>query len=156
MNATIPAAKRRTLAITGGCYTFLATGADTANAYTLLEAYVPPHDPGPPPHVHSREEEAFFVLEGELTLTVDGRDQVLGRGGFCIGPRGVPHRFRNDGVVPARFLVLATPAGIEHFFAEIGTPWADPQQLPPPPTPADIERIITASPRHGITILPVR
>jgi len=54
------------VAVVGDVYRFLATGEDTNGKYALLEAIVPPGG-GPPPHVHSREEEGFYILEGEIT-----------------------------------------------------------------------------------------
>ena len=55
----------RTVAVVGDVYRFLATGEDTNGKYALWEALVPPGG-GPPPHVHSREEEGFYVLDGEI------------------------------------------------------------------------------------------
>ena len=60
----------RTVAVVGDVYRFLATGDDTNGKYALWEAIVPPGG-GPPPHVHSREEEGFYILEGEITLQID-------------------------------------------------------------------------------------
>ena len=59
----------RTIAVVGDVYRFLATGEDTNGKYALWEAVVPPGG-GPPPHVHSREEEGFYILEGEITVQV--------------------------------------------------------------------------------------
>jgi mannose-6-phosphate isomerase-like protein (cupin superfamily) len=61
----------RTIAVVGDVYRFLATGDDTNGKYALFEALVGPGG-GPPPHVHSREEEGFYVLEGEITFTING------------------------------------------------------------------------------------
>ena len=63
------AAEGRTIAVVGDVYSFLATGDDTDGKYAMFEAIVPPGG-GPPPHVHSREEEGFYVLEGAVTLRV--------------------------------------------------------------------------------------
>jgi len=65
----------RTVAVVGDVYRFLATGEDTNGKYALWEALVPPGG-GPPPHVHSREEEGFYILEGEITFTVNGERVV--------------------------------------------------------------------------------
>jgi len=61
------ATEGRTIAVVGDVYRFLATTADTDGKYAMWEAFVPPGS-GPPPHVHSREEESFFILEGEITV----------------------------------------------------------------------------------------
>lgn len=70
--------------------TFLATGEDTNGKYALWEALVPPGG-GPPPHVHSEEQEGFFVLEGEITFTIDGKRLVAAEGMFANMPVGTPH-----------------------------------------------------------------
>src|SRR5262249_32876090 len=69
------AGEGRTIAVVGDVYRFLATGEDTDGKYALWEAFVPPGG-GPPPHVHSREEEGFYVLEGEITFVVGDRRHV--------------------------------------------------------------------------------
>ena len=70
-------AEGRTIAVVGDVYRFLATGEDTNGKYAMWEAVVPPGG-GPPPHVHSREEEGFYVLEGEIKLTVGGTQSSPG------------------------------------------------------------------------------
>ena len=65
----------RTVAVVGDVYRFLATGEDTNGKYALWEAIVPPGG-GPPPHVHSREEEGFYILEGEITLQIGDKRLV--------------------------------------------------------------------------------
>ncbi len=84
----------RTVAVVGDIYRFLATGEDTDGKYAMWEAIVPPGS-GPPPHVHSREEEGFFVLEGEVTFQV-GDDRIVAKAGtFANMPIGTPHSFKN-------------------------------------------------------------
>ena len=85
----------RTIAVVGDVYRFLATGEDTNGKYALWEAIVPPGG-GPPPHVHSREEEGFYVLEGEITFTVGGERIVATAGMFANMPVGTPHSFKNE------------------------------------------------------------
>jgi mannose-6-phosphate isomerase-like protein (cupin superfamily) len=80
----------RTLAVVGDVYRFLATGEDTDGRYALWEAIVPPGG-GPPPHVHSREEEGFYILEGEITLQIGGERLVATPGTFANMPVGTPH-----------------------------------------------------------------
>src|SRR3954454_20158727 len=88
-------AEGRTVAVVGDVYRFLATGEETDGKYALWEAIVPPGG-GPPPHAHSREQEGFYVLDGEITLTVDGERTVAAAGTFANMPVGVPHAFRNE------------------------------------------------------------
>src|SRR2546423_7935948 len=79
----------RTVAVVGDVYRFLATGEDTNGRYALWEALVPPGG-GPPPHVHSREEEGFYVLEGEITFTVNGERVVATAGRVSNQSAGTP------------------------------------------------------------------
>src|SRR5438874_5007855 len=88
-------AEGRTVAVVGDVYRFLATGADTNGTYALWEAIVPPGG-GPPPHVHSREVEGFYVLEGEIMFTVGSERVVATAGIFANIPIGMPHSFRNE------------------------------------------------------------
>src|SRR4051794_20081851 len=113
----------RTVAIVGDVYRFLATGEETNGRYALWEAVVPPGG-GPPPHVHSREEEGFFVLEGEITFQIAGERAVATAGTFASMPVGTPHSFKNESGRPARMLISVAPAGLEKMFFEVGVPVA--------------------------------
>src|ERR1700682_5235881 len=109
----------RTIAVVGDVYRFLATGDDTNGKYALWEAIVPPGG-GPPPHVHSREEEGFYVLEGEITLMIDGKPLVAPAGMFANLPVGILHSFKNETDRPAKMLISIAPAGLEKMFFEFG------------------------------------
>jgi mannose-6-phosphate isomerase-like protein (cupin superfamily) len=93
-------------------------GEVTHGAYSVIEYEHAAGAPGPPAHVHARHEEAFRVLEGELTLDVDGRTVTLGPGEYAMVPRGAVHRPYNTGAVPVRFLFITSPA-LDGFFAEM-------------------------------------
>src|SRR6476660_3334993 len=94
----------RTVAVVGDVYRFLATGEDTNGEYALWEAIVLPGG-GPPPHVHSREEEGFYILEGEITYQI-GEDRIVATAGmFANMPVGTPHSFKNESTRPARMLI---------------------------------------------------
>src|SRR6187549_3805839 len=114
----------RTIAVVGDVYRFLATGDDTNGKYAIWEAIVPPGG-GLPPHVHSREEEGFYVLEGEITLTVNGKKSVAKAGTFANMPVGVPHAFKNESDRPAKMLISVAPAGLEKMFFEFAVPLPD-------------------------------
>ncbi|NNM31739.1 MAG: cupin domain-containing protein [Gemmatimonadetes bacterium] len=104
----------------GDAYRFLATGAETGGAYFMLEATVPPGG-GPPPHIQTREEEGFYVLEGTVEfLAGEGRKLSAGPGTMIHVPRGVLHSFRNQTDEVARMLIWFAPAGIEQMFLEVG------------------------------------
>ena len=141
----------RTIAVVGDVYRFLATGEDTSGKYALFEALVSPGG-GPPPHVHSREEEGFYVLEGEITFFVDDQRFVAGAGMFANMPVGTPHSFRNEGGKPARMLISLAPAGLEKMFFEVGVPVPPGATTAAPPAQEEIERLLAAAPRYGIEI----
>lgn len=143
-------AEGRTIAVVGDVYRFLATGDETDGKYAMFEAFVGPGG-GPPPHIHSREEESFYVLEGEITFTV-GDQQIVARAGtFANMPIGSLHSFKNATDKPARMLISVAPAGLDRMFLEVGVPvkWGD---TPPPPTMAEIEKLLAVAPNYGIEI----
>jgi quercetin dioxygenase-like cupin family protein len=142
----------RTIAVVGDVYRFLATGEDTDGKYAMWESIVPPGG-GPPPHVHSREEEGFYVLEGEITFTVGDKRVVAATGTFANMPVGTPHSFKNESDRPARMLVSVAPAGLERMFFEFGVPVEQGATTAPPPTKAEIEKLLEVAPRYGIEVI---
>lgn len=141
----------RRVGIVGDVYRFLATGDETDGRYATFEAIVPPGS-GPPPHVHSREEESFLVLEGELMFWLGDERIVAGAGTFLNMPVGSLHCFRNESTKTARMLISVAPAGLEQMFFEVGQPLASDAEVAPPPSQADIERLLGAAPRYGVDI----
>ena len=141
----------RTVIVVGDVYRFLATGEETGGKYALWEAVVPPGG-GPPPHVHSREEEGFYVLEGEITFTVGEERLIAPAGTFANMPIGTLHAFRNESNRPARMLISVAPAGLEQMFFDCGTPAPTGTTTAPPPTQAEIAKLLEVAPRYGIEI----
>ena len=141
----------RTIAVVGDVYRFLATGEETNGKYALIEAIVPPGG-GPPPHVHSREEEGFYILQGEITFQVDDKRMVATAGMFANMPVGTPHSFKNESTKSARMLISVAPAGLEKMFFEVGVPLPEGSTTALPPTKAEIEKLLTIAPRYGIEI----
>ena len=137
--------------VVGDRYTFLLTGADTGGTHAVFEFYVPAGS-GSPPHVHRREDEAFYIIDGEFEFTVAGKPVRVAAGGFLLGRRGVPHNFKNIGATPGRMVVTVTPAGLEGFFSEIGTRLATPDAAPTLPTPEDIQKLLRTAPKYGLEI----
>jgi mannose-6-phosphate isomerase-like protein (cupin superfamily) len=82
----------------------------------IVESVMPPGAAGPPLHTHHFDE-AFYVLEGVLTFHLDGELVEVGAGELAFAPGGEPHTFTNRGDVPARYLIVCTPAGFEREFA---------------------------------------
>lgn len=142
----------RTIAVVGDVYRFLATSDETHGKYALWEAIVPPGG-GPPPHVHSREEEGFYVLEGEITFTIDGQRVVAQAGTFANMPVGTSHSFKNESRSTARMLISVAPAGLEQMFFEVGVPLKDGATEALPPTQDEIDRLIALAPRYGVELL---
>lgn len=156
MNMThLPTLKKagegRTIGVVGDVYRFLATGEDTDGRYALLEAIVPPGG-GPPPHIHSREEEGFYVLEGEITFQLGEDRFVAGAGTFANMPMGSLHSFKNESSKPAKMLISVAPAGLEKMFLEVGVPVDPGATSAPPPTREEIEKLLEIAPRYGIEI----
>lgn len=122
----------RCVAVVGDVYRFLSTGEDTNGKYAMWEAIVPPGG-GPPPHVHSREEESFYILEGEITLHVGDKRIVATAGTFANMPVGTPHSFKNESDKPAKMLLSVAPAGLEKMFLKSANPL--PREPRPPCRP---------------------
>ena len=141
----------RTIAIVGDIYRFLAVGEDTDGRYALWEAVVPPGG-GPPPHVHSREGEGFYVLEGEITLVVGDERLIASAGMFANMPVGTPHSFKNESGKPARMLISVAPAGLERMFFEVGVSLPEGATTALPPTQEEIDRLLAVAPKYGIEI----
>jgi mannose-6-phosphate isomerase-like protein (cupin superfamily) len=141
----------RTIAVVGDVYRFLATGDDTNGKYAMWEAIVPPGG-GPPPHVHSREEEGFYILEGEIILQIGDERVVATAGMFANMPVGTPHSFKNESNRPAKMLISVAPAGLEQMFFEVGVPVAQAATTASPPTKEEIEKLLAIAPRYGIEI----
>jgi mannose-6-phosphate isomerase-like protein (cupin superfamily) len=147
------AGEGRTVAVVGDIYRFLATGEDTNGKYAVWEAIVPPGG-GPPPQVHSREEEGFYILEGEITLHVGEERIVVTAGMFANMPVGTPHSFKNESSnKAAKMLISVAPAGLEQMFFEVGVPLADKATTALPPTKEEIEKMVAVAPKYGIEIM---
>ncbi len=140
----------KTIAVVGDVYRFLATGDETDGRYAMFEAVVSPGG-GPPPHIHSREEESFYVLEGEITFQVGDERIVAKAGTFANMPVGSLHSFKNCTDKLARMIISVAPAGLEKMFMEVGQPVAFGQQAPPP-SKAEIDKLLAVAPNYGIEI----
>jgi mannose-6-phosphate isomerase-like protein (cupin superfamily) len=130
--------------------TIKATAESTGGAYGLVESWIAPGS-SPPLHVHHREDEAFWVIEGELTMRCGDTTFSAGPGSFAFFPRDVPHTFVVEGDRAAHLLTLLSPGGGERFFVEGGRP-PEGEGLPPF-GPPDIEKLRRASAAFGNEIL---
>jgi mannose-6-phosphate isomerase-like protein (cupin superfamily) len=105
----------------------------------------------PPLHVHRRDDETFYVIEGELSLFVAGEQLLLGAGQAALAPRAVPHSYRVESE-QARWLVITSPAGLDAFIREVAEPAAA-EELPPAGRPQDPAALGQAAAKVGIEIL---
>ena len=133
--------------------TFLITGEETDGAFFMSELSVPPAG-GPPPHIHHREDESFYIREGTLAIRVGERTVNVSSGYFVYVPRGIVHCFKNTGATHAKMLVTFTPAGMEKFFEQGFYPAGDRSVGPPPLTEELLERMLGAAPSFGLEFLP--
>ena len=138
----------RTIGIVGDIYRFLATGEETGGRYSMFEATVLPGG-GPPPHIHRREDETFYVLEGEITFQVGDESRVAKSGTFVHMPIGNLHAFKNQTNQPAKMLISFAPAGLEEMFFEVGKDLAE-GETPDEPSPEEIKKLLEAGGRFGI------
>ena len=136
----------------GSLFETLATAGQTGGA---LDAAVVTQPPGlaTPLHVHTREAEAWFVLDGTLTYRAGDQLVDLAGGDFIYLPRDVPHAFRITGGRPARYLALAVPGHVLGLYGEVGTPAAE-RRLPDGGIPpADIARWLELAPAYGLRVV---
>ncbi len=133
--------------LAGDLYTFKATAQDTGGSYSLVEILVSPGK-GPPLHTHTREDEAFYILMGEVEFTAGDRTVRATQGTFLHAPRNIPHRFTNPTTSVAKMQAWVFPAGFEQFFIEGGEPVTDPSGPPPEP---DIDKLLGLAPKYGLT-----
>jgi quercetin dioxygenase-like cupin family protein len=146
----VPAGEGDTLWVVGDTYTLKATAETTDGSLALIEASIPAGS-GPPPHVHTSEDEAYYVLEGQIEVLDGERMFLAGPGSFVFIPRGVVHRFRNTGHGHARMLVLFQPAGFEEFLRGVGQP-AEAGAPAPPLDDAELARTVQLAPRFGLEL----
>ncbi|MEH1997516.1 MAG: quercetin 2,3-dioxygenase [Nostoc sp.] len=138
--------------VAGDVTTFKVTSEQTDGKYALFEVVLAPQL-GPPPHIHSREDEAFYIQEDSIEFYLDEQTVVATSGTFLHSPKGQLHSFKNIGSVPAKMLIWATPGGLEKFFAQVGTK-VENSSVPPLPITQDvIDRILATAPEYGITIV---
>ena len=107
------------LAVAGNEIVFKVGTVETGGALGVLEYTAAAGFPGPPPHVHHRTVEGFYVLDGELTMLVGEETVTLPAGSFALVPPDTPHTFSNPSSEPVRFLGMFTPSGFEQYFKDL-------------------------------------
>lgn len=137
--------------VLGVGHLYKALAAETGTGLTVIEAIVPP-GAGAPPHTHRHEDEAFYILDGEIVFEIEGRSLPLrvSAGGFIFAPRGGQHAFRNASSANARMLVITTPgAGMERMFGAFDKATQEAADGMPP-----LDDIVAIAAANGVTIAP--
>ncbi len=131
------------LNVIGDMQTHKLVGAETSNQ---IVEWVDDVEPGVgiPPHVHTREDEIFRVISGQVEITVDGKATVLEAGDTAFAPKNIPHSWKVVGTEKARMITSAFPAGIEVMFKELAAL---------PPGPPDFEKVAEICGNYGISFL---
>lgn len=130
------------LQVLGESITVKVSGQQTDGGYAVIEE-VSPANGGPPPHIHSHEDETFYVLEGEVEFRVGDETFTAQAGSTAFLPRNVLHTFRNVGDTPSKVMVVVSPAKFVGFFEEID---ALKEQTP--------ENALPIAEKYGLTIPP--
>jgi len=123
-----------------------ATGEATDGRFCLMEQATMPPGLASPYHTHHNEDEAFYVLDGQVRFICDGKWLDAGAGTWVYGPREIPHGFKVVGARPARMLFLCAPAGFEKFVLELCAP------MDAVPGPPDMTKLMAAAARFNIDI----
>jgi quercetin dioxygenase-like cupin family protein len=136
----------------GGLAVIKATAADTGGQMTIVEITERPGTEAPL-HVHHREDEGFWVLEGTVTFEVGDTTIEAGPGDYAFGPRNIPHRY-TVGEEGCRMLFIFTPGGFEDLIREMSEPAAE-RVLPPEVDmdELDFERIQKVAEAYGGELL---
>jgi quercetin dioxygenase-like cupin family protein len=137
--------RTRSVTVFGGIeIVYRAVSEDTEGVYSLFEITMLPGQ-GPPPHVHSREDESWYVVDGVFNFQIGEESFTATPGWFGLGVRDVPHGIKAAGTGPAKMLMIVTPAGFERFFDELaeltGTP------------PYDFNRVRALFEKYGMQII---
>jgi mannose-6-phosphate isomerase-like protein (cupin superfamily) len=133
-----PGEGQKRYAARGSVMFFKALAEQDGGDLSLMERTLPPGGRRPPAHRHTNCSEAYFVLDGLVSVVVEGEDLTVGPEGFVLVPRGTAHTFGNAGDDEARLLVIHAPA-MDAYFAGLHELWNRPE----PPTP-DEERALMA------------
>ena len=125
------------------------SGIDTGGAYCLLEVSLAP-GMAVPRHTHTREDEVYFVLAGELEVTVEENTFVLQPGDTLLAPRDIPHELRNSGSTTNHYLLVFSPSGFEEFIMATAVPAPDNAVAPTKPLAVAVRNVHELAADYGI------
>lgn len=129
--------------------TLKVKASDTCGAYSVFEDFIPP-GAGPVPHMHTKEDESIFVLEGKLRAWLGGKQYDVKVGDFVHMPRGVQHYFKNLSDEPTRLLLTYTPGGFEQWFLDIGKAATPGSKVSPEITEDDIKKAVAQAQKYSV------
>ncbi|MEY9836883.1 cupin domain-containing protein [Streptacidiphilus sp. EB103A] len=139
----LPSRAGHAIAAIGLGITLKTDGASTRHAYSLFEYTIPARVDGPPPHLHTREDESFICLAGRLDVRLGDEEFVLEHGDYLYLPRDVVHAFRNPYGEESRVISVVSPAGLEKYYEALADM---------PPGPKDISLIQKVMAEFGIEL----
>lgn len=131
------------LDVIGDIQTHKLVGSDTGNQIVEWVDNVKP-GVGIPPHVHTKEDEIFRVVKGQVEIMVDGKTTILNEGDIAFAPKNIPHSWKVVGTEKAKMITSAFPAGIENMFQELA-------KLPE--GPPQFDKVAKICAKHGITFV---
>ena len=128
------------------------SGAQTGGEFSMIGATMPPGGDGGL-HVHKREDESIYLLDGSLDVTIGEETFTLKAGQSYFAPRNIPHRVMNSSDVPARAVLIHTPGTFDEFISKAGVPVGQDSLPPSPPDAAQGQNLLTLAEEFGIEIL---
>ncbi|AWW28991.1 cupin domain-containing protein [Echinicola strongylocentroti] len=131
------------LNVIGDIQTHKLVGSDTGNQIVEWMDNVDP-GVGIPPHIHTKEDEIFRIIKGQIEIMIDGKTTVLKEGDIAFAPKGIAHSWKVVGTEKAKMITSAFPAGIEHMFKELAALSAG---------PPDFEKIAEICGKHGVNFV---
>jgi mannose-6-phosphate isomerase-like protein (cupin superfamily) len=138
--------------VMGDHYRFKISAEETRGSLTVVEIIAFPEN-GPPPHIHHREDESFYILDGTFSVRIGDQRFGVSTGDFVHVPKGTLHTYENIGTAPGRLLLTLTPAGFENLWREIGES-AQQDSDPPPLHGGIVEKLMLLAPRYWLEIPP--
>jgi mannose-6-phosphate isomerase-like protein (cupin superfamily) len=140
--------------VLGDRYTFKLSSDESGGALAVVELIAFPQN-GPPPHIHHREDESFYIVEGSFSVLIGDGTFEAGPGAFVHIPKGTLHTCRNVGMTSGHVLVILTPGGFEGLWREVGEP-AREDSTPQAPSEETIRKISELAPKYHLEIPPLR
>ena len=127
--------------VLGDIQTHKLVSSDTNNQIVEWVSNLKP-GVGIPPHIHTKEDEIFRVIKGQVEMTINGKTTVLNSGDIAFAPKNIPHAWKVVGTETAKMMVSAFPAGIEKMFQQLA-------ELPA--GPPDFAKVAKICGSHGVT-----